>query len=222
MSDPAHRRMLTRIAAWILGAGIILLARVMTAPRAIWVGIDPSPKQRIYFANHTSNGDFVLIWTVLPPRLRSQTRAVAGSDYWLKSKLREFVGRDVVKGVMIERRPEHRGDEDPIAKILEAVDEGSSLIIFPEGKRNMTEDPILPLKSGIYNISKARPEVDLVPVWIENLNRVMPKGHVIPVPLLCTVSFGAPIRVAEDETHDAFLARASKAMVALRPGQDPS
>jgi 1-acyl-sn-glycerol-3-phosphate acyltransferase len=209
--------MVRRVAAWLLGVGLILLARIMTAPRAIWVGIEPAPKQRIYFANHTSNADLILIWTVLPPRLRRATRPVAGSDYWLKSKLRAFVGYEVVKAVMVERRPEHRGDEDPIAKILEAVDDGASLIIFPEGKRNMTEAPILPLKSGIYNISKARPEVDLVPVWIENLNRVMPKGHVIPVPLLCTVSFGAPIRVAPGEGHDAFLARAAEAMLALRP-----
>jgi 1-acyl-sn-glycerol-3-phosphate acyltransferase len=210
-------RALTRLAAWLLGAGLILLARIMTAPRAIWRGIEPAPRQRIYFANHTSNADLILIWTVLPPRLRHATRPVAGSDYWLKSKLRAFVGHHVVNAVMVERRPEHRGDEDPIAKILEAVDDGASLIIFPEGKRNMTEAPILPLKSGIYNISAARPHVDLVPVWIENLNRVMPKGQVIPVPLLCTVSFGSPIRVAPGEEIGPFLARAADAMVALRP-----
>lgn len=210
-------RALTAFAAWLLGGGLILLARMLTAPRAIWYGIDPVPRQRVYFANHTSNADLILIWSVLPPRLRRATRPVAGSDYWLKSKLRAFVGHKVVRAVMVERRPEHRGDEDPIAKILEAVDEGSSLIIFPEGKRNMTDQPALPFKSGIYNISKARPSVDFVPVWIENLNNVMPKGHVIPVPLLCTVSFGAPIRVAPDEEINAFLTRASEAMVALRP-----
>lgn len=211
------KRLITSFAAWLLGSGLILLARLLTAPRAIWHGIEPVPRQRLYFANHTSNADLILIWTVLPPRLRKQTRAVAGSDYWLKSKLRAFVGHEVVRAVMIERRPEYRGDEDPVAKILEAVDLGDSLIIFPEGKRNMTEVPVLPFKSGIYNVSKARPELDLVPVWIENLNSVMPKGHVIPVPLLCTVSFGAPVRVEPGESIDAFLARAAEAMVALRP-----
>ncbi|ABV91935.1 phospholipid/glycerol acyltransferase [Dinoroseobacter shibae DFL 12 = DSM 16493] len=210
-------RLLTGVAAWLLGGGLILLARLLTAPRAIWQGIEPVPRQRVYYANHTSNADLILIWSVLPPRLRRATRPVAGSDYWLKSRLRAFVGHEVVRAVMVERRPEHRGDEDPIALILDALDEGSSLIIFPEGKRNMTDAPALPFKSGIYNISRARPAVDLVPVWIENLNRVMPKGHVIPVPLLCTVSFGAPIRVEEGEEIGPFLARAADAMVALRP-----
>lgn len=210
-------RLLTGVAAWLLGGGLILLARLLTAPRAIWQGIEPIPRQRVYYANHTSNADLILIWSVLPPRLRRATRPVAGSDYWLKSRLRAFVGHEVVRAVMVERRPEHRGDEDPIALILDALDEGSSLIIFPEGKRNMTDAPALPFKSGIYNISRARPAVDLVPVWIENLNRVMPKGHVIPVPLLCTVSFGAPIRVEEGEEIGPFLARAGDAMVALRP-----
>ncbi|TNY46446.1 1-acyl-sn-glycerol-3-phosphate acyltransferase, partial [Streptococcus pyogenes] len=140
---------MTGVAAWLLGGGLILLARLLTAPRAIWQGIEPVPRQRVYYANHTSNADLILIWSVLPPRLRRATRPVAGSDYWLKSRLRAFVGHEVVRAVMVERRPEHRGDEDPIALILDALDEGSSLIIFPEGKRNMTDAPALPFKSGI-------------------------------------------------------------------------
>lgn len=202
-------------AARVTGQVISTFARFMTAPRAIWQGIEPVPKQRVYFANHSSNGDFVLLWTALPTPLRRQTRPVAALDYWLKSPLRAFIGREVFNAVLIDRRPEAR-TEDPVAQMVAALDQGSSLIIFPEGQRNSSEAPLLPFKSGLYHLAKARPGVDLVPVWIANLNRVMPKGEVIPVPLICTLTFGAPLHVEPEETKDAFLARATQALLALK------
>ncbi|WP_246251743.1 lysophospholipid acyltransferase family protein [Parasulfitobacter algicola] len=200
--------------ALMTGEAILLFARFMTAVRGIWHGIEPVPRQRVYFANHTSNGDFILIWAVLPSYMRAKTRPVAAADYWLSSKLRAFIGQEVFNAVLIDRRPEDR-DHDPMELIINAVDEGSSLIIFPEGKRNNTEEFLLPFKAGIYNLAQARPDVDLVPVWIENLNSVMPKGEVIPIPLVCTVTFGEPLDVDKDEDKDAFLARASDALVKL-------
>lgn len=207
------------IAAQITGRGIVLFARFITAVRAIWAGVEPVPVQRVYFANHTSNGDFILLWAVLPPRLRAETRPVAALDYWLKTPMRAFVGREVFRAVLIDRRPEARV-ADPVTQMAEALDEGASLIIFPEGQRNSSEVPLLPFKSGLYHLARMRPEVDLVPVWIENLNRVMPKGEVVPVPLLCTVTFGAALRVAEGEEKAAFLDRASGALLALRPARE--
>ncbi len=141
---------------------------------------------------------------------------MAAGDYWLTSRLRAFIGRDVFNAVLIERNSEGRAT-DPMDQILAAVDEGSSLIIFPEGTRNTTDAPLLPFKSGIYNISSQRPDVDLVPVWIENLNSVMPKGKLIPIPLLCTVTFGEAMRAKSGEKREAFLKRAELAMLALRP-----
>lgn len=206
-------------AARLVGYGIVLFARVITAPRAIWAGVDPVPRQRIYFANHTSNGDFVLAWAVLPPVLRHRTRPVAASDYWLKSRLRAFAGRDVFRAVLIDRNPETR-DEDPVARMVRALDEGSSLILFPEGGRNMGPDPLLPFKTGLFHVASQRPEVDLVPTWIANLNEILPKGEVVPLPLLCTVTFGPAIHLKKGESKDAFLARAARALVALRPAED--
>jgi 1-acyl-sn-glycerol-3-phosphate acyltransferase len=205
--------------AFVVGRMIVLFARFMTAVRAIWAGVEPVPVQRVYFANHTSNGDFILLWAVLPPRLRERTRPVAALDYWLKTPLRAFVGREVVRAVLIDRRPEARV-ADPVAQMAEALDEGSSLIIFPEGQRNASDAPLLPFKSGLYHLARTRPGVDLVPVWIENLNRVMPKGEIVPVPLLCTVTFGAALRLGEGEEKAAFLDRASAALLALRPARE--
>lgn len=203
-----------------MGQAISLFARFITAPRAVWQGIDPSPNQRVYFANHSSNGDFVLLWTVLPTPLRRRTRPVAALEYWLSSPLRTFIGRDVFNAVLIDRRPEMR-TEDPVALMVQALDQGSSLIIFPEGGRNSSDDPLLPFKSGLYHLAKARPAVDLVPVWIANLNRVMPKGEIIPVPLICTLTFGAPLHLDQEEPKDAFLSRAAQALLALRPQAQP-
>lgn len=207
---------LRAFAARVTGQAISTFARFMTAPRAIWQGIEPVPHQRVYFANHSSNGDFVLLWTALPTPLRRQTRPVAALDYWLTSPLRAFIGREVFNAVLIDRRPEAR-TEDPVAQMAAALDQGASLILFPEGQRNSSDAPLLPFKSGLYHLAKARPGVDLVPVWIANLNRVMPKGEIIPVPLICTLTFGAPLHLAEDEPKDAFLARATQALLALKP-----
>lgn len=209
------RRALRAFAARVTGQAISTFARFMTAPRAIWQAIEPVPRQRVYFANHSSNGDFVLLWTALPTPLRRQTRPVAALDYWLTSPLRAFIGREVFNAVLIDRRPEAR-TEDPVSQMVVALDQGSSLILFPEGQRNNSDASLLPFKSGLYHLAKARPGVDLVPVWIANLNRVMPKGEVIPVPLICTLTFGAPLHIEPEETKDAFLARATQALLALK------
>ncbi|MEM6304535.1 MAG: lysophospholipid acyltransferase family protein [Pseudomonadota bacterium] len=212
----AFRQLPRQFAARLVGHVLAFVARSVTAVRADWRGIEPVAKQRVYFANHVSNGDMPMIWTVLPGHMRRKTRPVAAADYWLQNRLRAFVGPEVFNCVLVDRRPEARS-EDPMAAILAALDEGSSLIIFPEGARNMTDDPLLPFRAGLYNMGRARPDVDLVPTWVANLNKIMPKGEVIPLPLICTVTFGAPIHVGADESKDAFLARAAEALVALAP-----
>ena len=199
-----------------IAAAILLFARAVTAVRPIWNESGLPRRRSVYFANHSSHGDFILIWAVLPPRLRRRVRPVAGADYWLKSRLRSFIGRDVFNAVLIERDREKR-TADPVAQMGEAMQEGSSLIFFPEGTRNQTDEPLQSFKSGLYHLASLHPDFDLVPVWIANLNRVMPKGEFIPVPLICTVAFGAPLRLAEGESKEAFLERARDALLALSP-----
>jgi len=195
---------------------IVLFARAITAVRAIWSGEGLPPRRCVYFANHSSHGDFILVWAVLPPRMRAETRPVAGAEYWLKSKLSTFIGRDVFNSVLIQRDRENR-TQDPIAQMADAIDSGSSLIVFPEGTRNQTEEPLLPFKSGIFHLAEARPDIDFVPVWINNLNRVMPKGEIVPIPLICTVTFGSPMQLERGETKEDFLERLRAAMLALSP-----
>lgn len=200
----------------LIGGAIVLLARLVTAVRAEWGTYAPDRRPRVYFANHASHGDFVLVWAVLPPGARQRTRPVAGADYWLRDPLRRFIGQRVFRAVFVERdRKNHI--TDPIEQMATALDEGASLILFPEGTRNLSDEPLLPFKSGLYRLALARPRVELVPVWIANLNRALPKGEMIPVPILCTVTFGMPVRLRAGEDMAAFLERARTALLALRP-----
>ncbi|MCQ1838438.1 lysophospholipid acyltransferase family protein [Neorhizobium galegae] len=197
-------------------AAIVVFARAVTAVRAIWPEEGLPTRPCVYFANHSSHGDFVLVWTVLPPRLRRQARPVAGAEYWLKSRLNRFIGRDVFNAVLIARERDQR-IEDPVTQMASAIDAGSSLILFPEGTRNQSDAPLLPFKSGIFHLAAARPDIELVPVWINNLNRVMPKGEIVPIPLICTATFGSALRLAPDEAKDPFLERMQTALLALSP-----
>jgi 1-acyl-sn-glycerol-3-phosphate acyltransferase len=200
----------------LAATAVIGFARIITGVRANWRDCEPDPRPRVYFANHNSHGDFVLIWTVLPPALRRLTRPVAGADYWTVSRSRRYIGERVFRAVLIDRNRATRQD-DPIALMAAALDEGASLILFPEGTRNTTEEQLLPFKTGLYHLAGARPQVELVPVWIENLNRVMPKGELVPIPLLCTVTFGAPLRLQDGEGKAAFLERTRAALLSLAP-----
>lgn len=203
-------------------AGLITgLVRLVTGAQARWVGCPPLPEQRIYYANHASHADFALVWACLPPDLRVNTRPVAGADYWEKGRLRRFISHEVIRGVLIDRDRATR-TEDPVDKIVSALDIGYSLIVFPEGTRNTTDEALLPFKSGIYHVAKRRPDVDLVPVWIENVSRVMPKGEYIPVPLLCSVNFGKPLRLAPGEGKTEFVNRARQALLDLAASIRPS
>lgn len=196
---------------------ITSLARTVTGARSLWTGCAPVPVQRIYFANHSSHGDFVLLWSSLPRNLRLLTRPVAGSDYWNKSVLRRYIITQVFKGVLIDR---HHKDpvDNPLQPMLNALENGDSLIIFPEGTRNLEED-LLAFKSGIYHLAKSYPHVEFIPVWIANLNRVMPKGRLLPLPLLCTLRFGAPLHLERDEDKAEFLLRTRDALLALATEQ---
>jgi 1-acyl-sn-glycerol-3-phosphate acyltransferase len=197
-------------------AGLLLafVARLITGAQGHWKGSPPKAEQRIYFANHQSHFDWVLIWAALPHDLRAITRPIAARDYWTGSPFKHWITREVFNAVYVSR--ERSADEDPLDPLMEALRHGDSLVIFPEGTRGNKDDPA-PFKTGLYHLAEAFPDVPLIPAWIDNVQRVMPKGEVVPVPILCSVTFGAPLILRPDEDKRAFLDRAREAVIALRP-----
>ncbi|MBN8756145.1 MULTISPECIES: lysophospholipid acyltransferase family protein [Variovorax] len=285
--------MLAKLTGWLL-LGIV---RLLTGAQARWYGCPPKAEQRIYFANHQSHADLVMIWAALPEELRSITRPIAARDYWANTPVKRWITTEVFNAVYVERAattppapapsvevpqpsavepaphaeriepsmepllpmslpfadtsvevmnevqgqldlpppappPQPSAPEpspaaaqpeptpappaaDPLAPLIEALRSGDSIIIFPEGTRGHTGEP-QKFKSGLYALATMFPEVVLVPAWIDNVQRVMPKGEIVPVPILCSVTFGAPIRVEEGEERRPFLDRARAAVIALR------
>lgn len=203
----------------MIAAAIATFARVVSGASARWLE-PPSGKQRVYFANHGSHLDFVVIWAALPPHLRRRTRPVAGVDYWGKGAVRRYLATRVFNAILIER-PGASGGGSPgtasraIEQIAEGMGGDHSIIVFPEGTRSLTGE-LLPFKSGIYHLARLKPDLELVPVHLANMNRILPKGEFLPVPLLGRVVFGTPLTVGPDEDKAAFLTRAREALIALQ------
>lgn len=180
-----------------------------------WIGSQPEPRQRIYFANHASHLDTVALWSALPPFLRRKTRPVAARDYWGDGGLKGLIAGPGLNVVLINRQRE-QADADPLQPLYDALDAGESLILFPEGTRN-PEPEMLPFKSGLYHLAQRHPQIELIPVYLDNARRSMPKGSLLPVPLICTVRFGAPLAARPGEDKAGFLQRAREAVQALAP-----
>ena len=218
-----------------MGQVLAFIARLITGAQGHWKGCPPKAEQRIYFANHQSHLDWVLIWAALPHELRARTRPIAARDYWTSSPFKKWLTTEVFHAVYVNRsrakpavqdssataepaalRLEVAEEQDPLEPLQDALQQGDSLVIFPEGTRSPHGEPV-PFKSGLYHLAKQFPGVQLIPAWIDNVQRVMPKGEVVPVPILCTVTFGEPMLLGEGEDKRQFLDRARAAVLAARP-----
>jgi 1-acyl-sn-glycerol-3-phosphate acyltransferase len=193
---------------------VAFLVRALSGVRVRWLGADPLDCQRVYFANHTSNLDAAVLWAALPPLLRKTTRPVAARDYWTLSAARRWLASEIFRAVLIERR-KVTNENNPLRQMIAVLETGESLIIFPEGGRTPGPEP-QNFKGGLFHLAKDRPQAQFVPVYLENLNRILPKGEILPVPLLGSITVGSPIRLEPGETKVDFLNRARNAVWSLR------
>lgn len=196
-----------------LVAGFLVgLTRLITGVRAHWVdaSVAVRPGARVYFAHHCSHLDTLVIWASLPRSWRVVTRPVAAADYWDRSGLRRWLAVSVLRAILVERAG-RRGARESLRRLLAALDAGDSLILFPEGTRSDGE-AVGTLHAGLYFIARERPAVELVPVHLENLSRILPKGEFLPLPLIASARFGPPLRLRAAEDREAFLERARLAL----------
>jgi 1-acyl-sn-glycerol-3-phosphate acyltransferase len=191
---------------------LVGIVKLLVGAYARWIGTTPGPAQRIYFANHTSHIDTLAIWSSLPRALRGRTRPIAARDYW-GTGLKKYIATRGFGAVLIDRAREN-AEVDPLEPLRAALREGDSLIIFPEGTRGTTALPAR-FRSGLFRLATEFPTVELIPVYLDNLHRSLPKGALLPVPIVCTVRFGAPLAVGSGESKEVFLERARESVMAL-------
>ena len=201
-----------------LRSALLGLVRLLVGAYPDWQGSAPVRRQRIYYANHSSHFDTLVIVASLPTELRAETHPVAALDYWGASGLRRFIAVECLNAVLIDRSG--RAADDPLRPLTELLARGHSLILFPEGTRG-SNGGVGPFRSGLYNLARLFPEAELVPVYLDNPGRVMPKGSFLVVPLICTARYGAPIALGAAEERTQFLARAHTALVALADARRP-
>jgi 1-acyl-sn-glycerol-3-phosphate acyltransferase len=191
---------------------MIISVRLLAGAQARWQGCAPAPGQRIYIANHSSHLDAVLLFSALPAALRRRTRPVAAAEYWTAGPVRKYLIHSIFRGVLVGREGSRLNPLEPMASALRR---GDSLIFFPEGTRG-PGGILQPLKPGIFHLARWFPDVDIVPAWIDNSYRVLPKGFAIPVPLLCSITFGGPMRWKEGQQQEEFLAEVRQALETLQ------
>lgn len=193
---------------------LVLLARFLSGASIRWVDCQPDTCQRIYFANHTSHLDAIVLWSALPAPVRRLTRPVAAKDYWMAGPTRRYLSRRVFNALLIDRT-KIKVHRSPVDMMLKEIGDRFSLIVFPEGGRTSGPD-VGEFKSGLYHLCKKRPDLELIPVYLNNLNRILPRGEVLPVPLLSCITFGPPMWLESGESKTDFLVRARDAVCRLK------
>jgi 1-acyl-sn-glycerol-3-phosphate acyltransferase len=195
---------------------LALLARFLSGASVRWLDSQPDTCQRVYFANHTSHLDTIVIWSALPQEVRALARPVAAKDYWMAGPIRRYLANRVFNAILIDRT-DIKVHQSPVDMMVREIGHSHSLIVFPEGGRATGIDPdIGEFKSGLYYLCKRRPDLELIPVYIDNMNRILPRGEVLPVPMLSCIRFGPPLWLEEKEPKMSFLGRARQAVRRLK------
>ena len=193
---------------------LVLIARFLSGASVRWIDSQPDTCQRVYFANHTSHLDAIVLWSALPQRVRLLTRPVAAKDYWNAGRIRKYLANRVFNALLIDRT-EIKVHQSPVDMMIREIGDRYSLIVFPEGGRSAGGE-MGEFKSGLYYLCKKRPDLEMIPVHIDNMNRILPRGEVLPVPLLTCISFGPPMWLEAGEPKTDFLHRAREAVQRLK------
>ena len=194
---------------------LIVLTRIVSGATVLWYESQPDDScQRVYFANHTSHLDAMVIWAALPTAVREKTRMVAAKDYWDATPIRRHISRKLLNAVLIDRENVTLKNT-PIQVMVDEIKNEYSLIMFPEGGRSQ-DGTLGEFKSGLYYLCRRRPDLELIPIYLNNMNSILPRGKSLPVPMLSRVIFGPPMWLEMGERKESFLNRARDAVLKLQ------
>jgi 1-acyl-sn-glycerol-3-phosphate acyltransferase len=154
----------------------------------------PQADPFLLVANHDSHLDTPLLLSLFPGARLSRIRPVAAADYW-GSGLKRFVADRLFRVLPITRTG--GGGADALARMEEALDRGESLILFPEGTRGDPEI-LQPFRSGAARLAAARPGVPVVPAYLKNTGRNLPRGSALFLPMICEIRIGPPVETSTD------------------------
>lgn len=158
-------------------------------------------KQFIIVANHNSHLDTLSLLASLPGNIMWKVKPVAAKDYFGSTRLKAAFSNYFINTLLIRRKGEKDKEHDPIKTMLEALDTGYSLILFPEGTRGNAEQ-MDKIKPGIAKILSLRPHIKYVPVFMTGMGRSLPKGEVLVLPYKSSVNYGKPEVVNSTKISD--------------------
>lgn len=172
----------------------------------------------IVVANHNSHLDAGILMSLFPLRRLKHIHPVAAADYFGKNAFRRMLAMLLMNGIPIERKA--APGEDPLEPIVKALDEGESLIFFPEGSRG--EAGVLArFRPGIGKLVKAVPGLLVVPVFMSGPERIWPRGQMVPVPLNSSATVGKPRTFPPDMDAREIADKLRNTVLALAPPPPP-
>jgi len=151
--------------------------------------------QFIIIANHNSHLDTMAIMASLPAKIIHKVKPVAAADYFGKTKLKATLSNYLINALLIQRkRDKEHPENDPINQMIKALDDGFSLIIFPEGTRGEPEVQ-QPLKPGVGYVLIKKPQIKYVPVYLKGMGKAMPKDDSLLIPFTSSLTYGRPTAI---------------------------
>jgi 1-acyl-sn-glycerol-3-phosphate acyltransferase len=151
----------------------------------------PQADPFILVANHSSHLDTAALLSLFPGSRLRYIRPVAAADYFERNPVIGWLTRTFFNTLPIVRiniTPEN----DPRRRMLDALAAGHSLVLFPSGTRDTGEGGGR-FRGGVAHLVQHMPVVPVVPVYLENMGRSLPKGEFVPVPFFCGIRIGAPL-----------------------------
>lgn len=154
-------------------------------------------EQVVIVSNHNSHLDTVVLLDLVGVRRMERFRPVAAADYFEVSGPVEYFSHALFNILPIRRKGPGDQSQNPIDVMAQAIEAGESLILFPEGTRGEPEK-LARFRSGVGVLVAKYPHLKVIPVWLEGMGKILPKGAWYPVPFNGSVNIGPPTAFTGD------------------------